>query len=367
MKINTKTLTTAITVALSALLLLTPVVNAGGTIEVDDLKWISVGAGLRTSFNSVEDAAPSGTDRSKDFVLDSIRLYINAQVHENIKFEFNTERFDDGIDDDIRVLDAVAKFSGSDIVNVWMGRFLPPSDRSNLSGPYFLNAWDFPFVQQYPADFAGRDDGIALWGQVNGGQFKYQVGAFEGLGDVAGGPNQDDNLLYAGRVVVNFWDPEPGYYNSSTYYGAKNILALGAVIMTQSDALGTAIAPGDFTGWNIDGLLERRIAGGGVVTVEAAYYDYDRDNVVGSPDSDGYFLLGSYLFPQKLGIGQLQPMVRYQELDTDTVGDTERWDIGLNYIIDGHNARISILYADVDAPGSLADVDIFRLGVQLQF
>ena len=126
MKINTRTLATAMTVALSASLLLTPVVNAGGTIKVDDTKWISVGAGLRTSFNSVEDAAPSGTDRSKDFMLDSIRLYINAQVHKNIQFEFNTERFDNGADDDIRVLDGVAKFSWSDSVNVWMGRFLPP-------------------------------------------------------------------------------------------------------------------------------------------------------------------------------------------------------------------------------------------------
>jgi len=41
---------------------------------------------------------------------------------------------------------------------------LPPSDRSNLSGPFFINGWDYPFVSNYPNVFEGRDDGVAYWG-----------------------------------------------------------------------------------------------------------------------------------------------------------------------------------------------------------
>lgn len=92
-----------------------------------------MGAGLRASFNSVEDGAPSGDDRSKDFTLDSIRLYMGGQLHSLIAFEFNTERDGGG---DVHVLDAVAKFAFSDLFQVWAGRFLPPSDRSNLDGSY---------------------------------------------------------------------------------------------------------------------------------------------------------------------------------------------------------------------------------------
>ena len=61
-----------------------------------------------------------------------------------------------------------------------MGQFLPPSSRANLSGPYYQNAWNYPlFVQGFPFDYAGRDRGMAFWGMVGGGVFKYQVGLFD--------------------------------------------------------------------------------------------------------------------------------------------------------------------------------------------
>jgi len=360
-------LATAIAAASSTFLM--PAAYAGGTIKIDDTKWISVGAGLRTSFNSVEDGAPNGDDRSKDFQLDSVRLYVNGQIHKNIKLEFNTERQDDGGgDDDVRVLDALAKVEFNELVNVWGGRFLPPSDRSNLDGPYYLNAWNFPIAQAYPAIFAGRDEGAAIWGQVNGGQFKYQLGTFQGT---EGGPNDEDNLLYAGRVTYNFWDPEPGYYNSSTYYGGKEILAIGLVYQAQSDGTGTAADQGDFSGWSIDGLLETKV-GDGVLNGEFAYYDYDHDDKLPAfgYQGEGYFVLGSYLFPNKIGIGQLQPMLRYQNVDVDNGGpETDIVELGLNYIIDGHNARVSFVYGDAEvdlAGGGDADADFFQIGVQLQ-
>ncbi|HLG22394.1 MAG TPA: porin, partial [Candidatus Manganitrophaceae bacterium] len=273
--------------ALQTWLLAPSAAHAGGTIKIDDDRSVSVGMGLRSSFNMIEDAAPNGEDRSKDFALDNFRFYLSGQLHKGIAFEFNTD-YDTAPagTEDIRVLDGVLKFGFNDYVNIWVGRFLPPSDRSNLSGPYYLNSWDFPFVQMYPAVFAGRDDGAALFGQIGGGMFKYQVGAFEGLGDTTGGPNQKDNLLYAGRLTLNLWDPEPGYYNSSTYYGAKNVLAIGLAAMNQTDAVGTAAAPGDFKGWNVDLLVERNLGSAGVATLEGAYYDYDNDGL--AAEGDGY-------------------------------------------------------------------------------
>ena len=163
--------------SLTTALVSVPAAHAGATMKIDDTKWVSLGAGLRTSFESREDGAPDGTSRSKEFELESIRLYMGGQIHENIKFTFNTER---QANSELRVLDAIAQFEFSDMFNIWMGRLLPPSDRSNLDGPYYLSTWDFPLVQRYPALFAGRDDGVALWGQQDGGKFKYQVGAFQG-------------------------------------------------------------------------------------------------------------------------------------------------------------------------------------------
>ncbi len=361
----------ALGLALASAPLLSTAVHAGATIKIDDTKWVSVGAGLRTSFTSVEDGAPNGNDRSKDFQIENMRLYINGQIHQNIKLEFNSERSTDSAgDENIRVLDAVAKFEFSDLVNIWMGRFLPPSDRSNLDGPYYLNTWSFPMPQAYPAIFAGRDNGVAFWGRVNGGQFKYQVGAFEGKGTSGSTPpNQEDKLLYAARATYNFWNPEPGYYNNSTYYGAMDVLAIGLAYQTQSDAAGTSANPTDFTGWSIDGLLEKKLGNGAVVNVEGTYYDYEGNPVLSGSDATGYFAVASYLLSAKSGIGRFQPITRYQNLDVDGGDETTTWEVGVNYVIDDHNARVSLVYSNTDInvnSGPDSDFDQYLLGLQLQ-
>lgn len=335
------------------------------TIKIDDTKWFSVGAGFRSSFSSVENAAPNGTDRSKDMTVDSMRLYTGGQIHKYIKLTFNTEQ-DSSNGNAARVLDAIAQLEFSDEFNIWAGRLLPPSDRSNLDGPYYLATYDFPYVQNYPALFAGRDNGIAVWGQVQGGKFKYQAGAFEGR---TGGSDQSDNLLYAVRLSANIWDPEPGYYNTSTYYGAKDLLSLGFVMMQESDGAGTLATPGDFTGWSVDALMEKKLPSAGVVNVEGAYYNYDLNDVADASlvQGTGYFILAGYLLPNRMGIGQLQPHIRYQSLDADGAADPHtRTEVGVNYVIDGHNARVSVIYG-IDDPGTAADsANILTVGLQLQ-
>ena len=94
---------------------------------------ITLGAGLRTSFVHT---SPDGGDDTDAFVLDSARLYVNGPVTDKIKFMFNTEY--DGASNKIGVLDAVARIEMSPKFNIWMGRFLPPSDRANLYGPVLL-------------------------------------------------------------------------------------------------------------------------------------------------------------------------------------------------------------------------------------
>ncbi len=338
--------------------------QVGGIIQFDDDRWASVGGGLRTTYESAEDGAPNKIDRSNNFEFESFRLYINSLVYKGIQFEFNTQGDSDS---NFKVIDAVAKIMFTQNINVWMGRMVPPSGRANLSGPYFLNVFDFPFAEAYPNLFIGRDEGAALWGLANGDRFKYQFGLFEGRD---GGSNQGDNLLYTGRLTYNFWDAEPAiYYNASTYHGDRDIFALGFVSMYQKEGAGTSSNRGDFLGWNVDLLMEKTIKYGGVVTLEAAYYKYDLDEVSDSAliQGDSYFLTVAHLFPKKIGWGRVQPFYRYQYFDQDqsnrleSRGTRERNDVGINYIISGHNARVSMFYAK-ENPGN----NIFKLGLQLQ-
>lgn len=355
----------SVAVSVLTLPILSAPVLAGPTLKIDETKWISIGGGLRSSFISEDKAAPNGTDRSLDFAVDSVRLYLNGQVHKDIKLTFNTEK-DSANNSAARVLDAIVRIEPSDTFNVWLGRFLPPSDRSNLSGPYYIATWDFPIVQNYPALFAGRDDGAAVWGQTGGGMFKYQVGAFQGRNG-ATTSNRADDLLYTGRLTLNLWDPEPGYYNSSTYYGEKQILAFGLAAMAQKNGAGTAATPGDFSGWNFDALMEKNL-GTGTLSLEGAYYSYDTSKVNDTTlfQGKGYMARAGYLFNTKVGIGKLMPQVRFQSLDLDGVTEKRnRYDIELHYVIDGHNARVTAVYTG-DNMGAAQDTNIFKVGVQLQ-
>ncbi|ASK32897.1 hypothetical protein [Alloalcanivorax mobilis] len=328
---------------------------SAGAVQINDK--LSVGAGLRTSFTSVENGAPDGDSRSNDFNLDSIRLYINGQITDQIGVTFNTD-YDD-VDEKVKVLDAIARFEYSDTVNFWAGRFLPPSDRSNLSGPYYLTTWNFPSVQAYPAIFAGRDDGVAYWGQYQGGQVKWQFSVTEGPDDPVPA-DDDDDLLFSGRLTFNFLDPEPGYYNASTYYGEKDILALGLVTQQQ----------GSDNAYSVDALFEKNL-GVGTVTVEGAYYKYDGLGGLADPidptldESEGYFALIGYLFPQEIGPGRFQPVVRYTKGEVTDGAEGDIKEFNLNYIMLGHNARISAAWQQRDDE-LFTDNNTFVLGLQLQ-
>lgn len=240
---------------------------AGATVSFGPDKSISIGLGLRASLTHTEDGAPSGND-DLDINLDSMRLYLGGSLNKYVKATFNTEK---DANDDIKLLDAIARFEFDDRLNVWVGRMLPPSDRANLDGPYYLSAWYYPgVVSQYPAKFAGRDNGLTVWGRLADKKLTYALGAFRGHNKIAGASNADGNLLYALRLQYNFFDPEPNpaYYTSSTYYGSARVLALAFAGMYQSDGVGSATNKGDYQAWNVDALFEQKLAGGGVLTLE---------------------------------------------------------------------------------------------------
>lgn len=334
----------ALRAALLGLLCLVSNLLAGAKTEFGDDQWVSIGGALRTGLLLLEDQAPSGSDFQKDLGLFSTRLYVNAQVREHTTMEVNTE-VDLGNASAARILDAVLKYEPSDTFKVWSGRFLPPTDRHNLSGPYYSLMLDFPITSNYPAIFAGRDDGVAVWGLVNEGQAKYQVGLFEGT---EGEPNPKDNPLFAARFVWNLQDPEKGYYNNNTYYGDMNVTALGLTYQTQADNAGPNA---DFTGWSLDFLWEKPTESGAVPTLGAAFYDYDFDGAADTAQGTAFYIEGGYLLPQKEGAkGRWQPVARFQRFDSDFAGkDVDRLDLGANYILSGHNARFMIEFTAVDA------------------
>jgi hypothetical protein len=325
---------------------------------------ITVGAGLRTSFAHTEPESGDGTDR---FQLDDIRLYVNGSVTSKIKVMFNTAYGNGARDPNgVQVLDAAGRFEFSDKFNVWVGRFLPPSDRANLYGPYYAHHWAVytdGIQDGYPFIYQGRDNGAAYWGQF--GKVKLSGGAFDGATATS-----SDNLLVAGRAQVDFWDPEGGYYLNGTYYGDKNLLALGFAGQAQK-----AEAREDAkNALSADFLLERKVGMGGAYTVEAEWARYHRLGGYNARygKDDGAYVLASYLFPALVGQGRFEALAKYAyarfeegitRLDADYHQKTT--ELNLNYVIKQFDARIMIFYHDTRFDLATRP-DSKRIGVGLQ-
>ena len=359
--------------ALVLCLVLPSLAFAGAKIKIDDTKYFQIGAGFRATVAFNENSAPDVGEDALDINADNMRIYTVSQVHKNIQVEYNTEHSGGTI----TLLDAVAKFNFAPI-EIWAGRHLPPSDRANLDGPFYLNAaYTYPMVQSFGnlGIFAGRDNGVSIHGDVGGGKIKWAYGAFEGL---QGGADLDDNLRHTARIDFALGDPEPGFYTGSTYFGAKNLTTIGLVWHREEDGVGTAADQGDFTGLSADILIERTLGSGAVVNLEGAYYDWDTDGKADGTilQGDSFLALASYLMPGKTSIGgfqgQLQPYVRYQGYDQDNSntagsrGYKDRTEAGLNYVLDGFNAKLTAYwYVDADHDNNV-DKNVAALAMQFQ-
>lgn len=313
---------------------------------------VTVGAGLQTGFVNTE---PDGGTSTNQFQLDHARLYISGPVIKDINFMFNTEY--DGVTNKIGVLDAVAQIGISPELNIWAGRFLPPSDRANLYGPFYSNEWGVytDGVQDgYPSVFQGRDNGVVYWGDFFK-KVKVSAGVFDG-----GSATGKSRVLGAARVQIDFWDKEDGYYLNGTYYGDKNLLAIGGATQVQA---GRTATTADF-------LIERKLPNNGVVSIESEYSDY---NGLGGYDaaynkSQGAYILGAYLFPQQVGIGKFQLMGKYAKAEY-TTGVTPNYDqktteVDFNYIIKQFKARVMSFYKDTRF--NREKTDYWQVGVGLQ-
>ncbi|OAI31037.1 hypothetical protein A1351_07075 [Methylosinus sp. R-45379] len=351
-------------------------------VPFGDDQWVSVGFGLRPFFSDVTRNHTPGTNPDR-VDLESFRIFSSASFNQYLKATFNTEVSSNNT---IQVLDGYGQFEPLDEINVWGGRMLPPSDRANLDGPYYLLGWSYPgVVSRYPGKVSGRMDGGTVWGKLFEKRLTYSFGVYDGHNQIIGASNQSGNPLFAGRLNLNLLDPDPdpAYYTSSTYFGGADVLAIGVAAQYQQDGVGNQLQRADFTAWNVDVLFEKKLGEFGAATFEGAYYRYythgvndvatnfnnarSTDLVGGIRPGEAYMVGAGYLIPYVIGWGRFQPYFRYQSFRDTLAATWERqYDMGVSYVIDGHNLRITANYA-INQFTARKDIDKFILGVQIQF
>ena len=187
------------------------------------------------------------------------------------------------------------------------------------------------------------------------------VGGFDG-GSATGNPK----LLGAARVQIDFWDPEDGYYLNGTYYGDKNLLAIGGASQIQD---GHTATTADF-------LMEKKLPNAGVVSIESEYSNYNRlgGYEAAYAKSQGAYGLGSYLFPKVVPIGKFngkfEILGKYAKAEF-THGSTPSYDqktteINFNYVIKQFNARVMTFYKNTQFNRELHNFWQAGVGLQIQ-
>jgi hypothetical protein len=306
---------------------------------------IDVGAWVRAS------GIFQGSDPSKinDWHMDNayVELHTKASVTKNVglvlNLNANMANYGTG-GGGVALEDAIVSFDFMPEFHLWGGHLLVPVDRANSAGPFFQIPWNYAGVAvgALPMEGpTGRNNGAVIWGNITGGMLSYYAGAFDN-GNVAASP------LFSGRLRLALLDAEPGFWGNGSYYGDKDILSfdIGGQVQDNGssarDAMGNITTSKTYAEVNLGGLFEKKIPGGGWFTAEGAYYHFNV--LTGAPDNSLY-ILAAYASPT-VGVGNIQPMVRYQWADIEG-GGTSPWnlDAALAYLIKGPALRVIATYS----------------------
>jgi hypothetical protein len=327
---------------------------------------IDVGAWLRAGSKF-----QNGTDPSKvnDWQMDQAVIELHAggkitkqvavtlNLTSNMQSLFNPPGSDKATEGGsyVAIEDAIIQFDFMDEFHLWAGHLLVPVDRSNASGPFFMIPWNYPgFFTQQPDGSgiaaphegpAGRNNGAVVWGDIMGGKFCYFAGAFDNA-------NVHSSPLFSGRLRLALWDPEPGFWGNGSYFGDKDMLSFNVGAQFQQHGSAGMAGDKDYTDINVDALIEKKLGGGAFVTGEGGYYHY---NVQDGGLSDTFYVLGAYASPT-VGVGNIQPMVRYQWEKVKGPMGTKPWniDVGLAYLIKGPALRVIATYSHTNLTSAFA-------------
>jgi hypothetical protein len=286
----------------------------------EKLPPITVGAWLRVGAR-IQGTNPKNLDGERMETAYG-ELHAGGKIHKNVSLTLNLNA--QGLSSggpSAGIEDAIIGFDFADEVHLWIGQLLVPVDRANYGGPFFAINWNYPGIlsvgnvlvitapKEGPGSY-GRDVGGSLWGDIEGGKFNYKLGVFQS-GPLSQSP------LFSGRLSMSIIGNETGYFGNGTYFGEKDMVTVGLGGQYQKNgsvgpppvAPAMGAAPTDnYAEVNADILGELKYGGGGWITGDAAYYHFAGDfNAV----KDAFYVTGAIATP-KIGIGNIQPMVRYQ-------------------------------------------------------
>jgi hypothetical protein len=327
-------------------------------VGAQTLPPVSIGAGLRSSFVHTEPDGPAdGTD---EFLLDSVRLYVNGSVTNKIKIMFNTEY--NGSQNDVEVLDAAGQFAFSPEVQRLV-RAVPAAERSRQPVRAVLRP---PLGRLYrrrsgrlSVHLPGSRQRAMYWGQF--GKVKVSGGAFDGR------TLTETTRSWALPVCRSISGRRGGRLLPERHLlRRQEPLAIGGAGQVQGE---------DKSAYSVDFLMERKLPGGAAPRLRRSGRNMTgwaaTAGAMGPTTADT--CLGAYLFPRMSGPGQWELLgkfgkARFREgltlLDLDY--DQKTTEVDFNYVLKQFNARVMIFYLDTRFDAVRTNFKKFGVGLQLQ-
>ncbi|MCG6945945.1 MAG: OprO/OprP family phosphate-selective porin [Deltaproteobacteria bacterium] len=387
---------------------------AGVTLKTDEDISIELGFRMQTQFlSSTNSNADSSGDHEEKFTIRRASVRLGGNVTKWVKFFLqvgnNDEPGTDNEPTDVNLIDSYINLHLHDLAQIMMGELMVPSSRQHLTSSAALMAIDHPGITGYSLTWglnggavfnttAFEDGNLDLEGDANlrdiGGTFfgsfslnemvhaKYYVGAYNGIQFMN---DDDDKERVAARLQINFLDPEPNYYNLSTYLGQKKTIGIGVSIDSQQRIARDLIDDDNvnYIFYSFDAFADLPV-GPGSATIEAGYSNLNldnsralRDSASGPPkngqetEGQGFYVQSGY-FINNL---HLQPWAFYESWYSDAsddVGSWSAWRVGLSYFIKGHNANIKVGFEQFRSAqdiGGAADKNIesFLIGFYVSY
>jgi len=399
---------------LSAILVAWPsAARAGVKLQIDQDSNLELGFRLQTQFLSSNNAEAGGNgDHEEKFLLRRARIRFGGSVTKWVKFfiQVGSDSEENGSVGDAQVIDGFINLYLLDQAQIIMGEHMAPAGRQHLTSSAAMLTIDRPGITNYnltwglyggavfntavfddgDLDLSGdgnvnRDIGATLFGFTSFTETfhaKYYVGGYTGIQYMN---DAEDKERVTGRVQLNFFDPEPGYYNLSTYLGEKKTIAIGASIDHQQRIARDTVTDNNinYLWYSIDAFAEIPL-GPGSTTLEAGYSNLDLENSTSLRDSSsgppkngketqgqGYYVQTGYYFESL----NFQPWALFESWDSDTsddVGSWSAWRVGVSYFIKGHNANVKAGFeqfmADEKIGGTAAkNIESFLVGFYVSY
>ncbi len=249
-----------------------------------------------------------------------------------------------GLGTGLAIRDAWVTLALKPELKIQLGRMYVPFFRGFGSQAAFaiqpLDLSDMQVGAMSPGRRAARDDGVTVWGNIDGGAYQYRLAlmdASDGPAKPADGTAKATQRI-AGRVVANFISKEPGWFTKGAHLDGDGIVSVGAGFGRIPEFDGV----NDHTGIGGDVYVSYPVGEALQVIAEAGGAVIDQSDVKWT-GTYMYANAGAVLKDLETPVGFLHPYVRYEKFDLDgavttpPAGSEEEMSVGVTCYPNGLN------------------------------